>query len=383
MKTLAVLSAALLIVLGGIYFFYWPESSDPLSEEEEGGKILELTDEQISRGDLRVYPVRKEEIKTKLPLYGKITIPQDQQTHITLRTKGIVKTAHKNIGDAVLKDEIIAVVESRELAEAKTDYLRALARLNLQKTLYENEKGLFAKKLGKEQEMHQAEAAYLEAEIEKNLSQRKLAFFGLNNFQIEQLQNEPFDASSLFEVKAPFNGTIIMRDISVGEDLPEGAAIYEIADLSNLFLNLALFPKDAEAAKIDQEVVFECGPSGRGVARLAKISPVIDEQNGMIVALAHLDNSEGCYRPGASVYADLITNKETFETCVPKEAVVTIDETPYVFVVKGNQFELREVSLGLKDDTFVHLTSGAMPGEEVVSKNAVLLKCELTKQEPD
>lgn len=384
MKKGALFGAALLFLLGSFYFFTSETSSTPEEEENaESNKTIELTDEQIGRGDFRFYPVKEEQLIIKLPVYGKITIPESQKAHISLRTKGIVKDAKKNIGDRIQKGETLAILESKELAESKSDYLRSLARLNLQKRLYENEKNLFSKKLGKEQELYQSENAFLEAEIEKNLFERKLALFGLKNEEIENIQGEPYESLSLFEVKAPFDATILKRDITVGEALQEGIDIYELADLSTLYLNLAIYPKDSESIKIGQKLTFEDINGKKGVATIQKISPVLDEQNGKLLALATLENKNNIWIPGTPVTAEITTHTFHAQTCVPKEAVVSIEETPYVFIVNGNQFQLREVSLGLKDEQFAHLISGVSPGEEVVSKNAVLLKCELTKQEPD
>ena len=376
------LGIAAVVLIGAALYFNLPEAeTEDHSELPEGW--LMLTPEQVVQGEFQFTSVQEGKISDVLPVFGRIALCPENHAHISTRTAAVAKHAYKNLGDRVQAGETLAVLESRELAEAKAAYLNAASSLALQKKLLENEEHLAEKNLSAEQELHLAKNAHTQAKIERDLAEQKLYLFGLEGHEIENLADQHSGNFRLFEVKAPFDGTILKRDLTIGESIGEGTEIYEIADLERVWIDFAVSPRDLARLRLNQEIALEDRLGNKAKVAVERISPIIDEMSGMVRVIASLPNPELRWRPGASIFGKLLVDTHDVRCSVPIDALVEIEDKPHVFVVHGDQFEARLVVVGLRDEERASILSGLEPDELIVSKNATLLKCELTKQEPD
>lgn len=352
------------------YFSFYSDEFLEETEEEEENPILQLTPEQLQEGNITFTTVRNEKIEQSLPIFGKVSLIPDKHCHVSCKAPGIVKKNFKNLGDSVREGEALAYIESRELAELHAEYQASEAKEELLKSLLDKELKLNQKHLATEEQFLHALSEYNQAEIEKKIILQKLHFFDIVS-------------SSTFEVKAPFDGTIIKRLAALGEPVHEGKELYEMADLSQVMGEFTVYPQEVGHLAIGKEIILYDDKGGSTSSYIHYISPLVDEQSGTIMVKATIDNSHGIWRPGSNIKGKLIIENVQSDLSVPTESVVEIDDIPHVFIANENSFEPRKVQIGISDENFTQILAGVEAGEKVACGNAALLKCELTKQEPD
>ena len=94
---------------------------------------VELPDEAIKNGDITIQPAGPVKLKNLLHLSGEIGLNEEKVVHIVPRLDGVVKKVFKDLGDRVRVGDVLAIIESRELADAKINYLAATKQTDLAK----------------------------------------------------------------------------------------------------------------------------------------------------------------------------------------------------------------------------------------------------------
>lgn len=188
----------------------------------------------------------------------------------------------------------------------------------------------------------------------------------------ESLQN--------YNIAAPINGTVVQKRATTGELAKGDRAIYEIADLNNVWADLTLYRKDAPLVKQGMTVIVT-GDEGKpqSISLINYISPLGIEDSQTILARTILPNPERSWLPGMYVNAAIIIKEKTVAVAVPLASIQRLQDTDVVFVQQGDFFEASPVELGEQDDHFVEIRSGLNPGQRYVSENSFFLKAELGK----
>lgn len=357
-------------------------------EEEEDQSNIQFSEEQIKNHGVTVGQAAAGSLNTTLSTRGKITIHPDCLVHVLPKVPGVVKEARKNIGDSVKQDEIIAVLESREIADVKATYLAALEREKLAGTQLDRETNLHSKKISAEQDFINAKSAYQESKINLQLAGQKLRAFGLGEREIDLLSNQNIPELRMYEVRSPIDGTIINRHITKGEFIGDTTTIYEIADLTNVWVEIGLFSGDichaCQGSFVEVSVPSENPVNGqsqnqREKAKILYVCPIIQEESITARAVAELPNSDKKWRPGTFVNVEISKGETVCEIVVPKEALQNIDGADVVFVKNSDGFEKRIVQTGKSDDNHVEIVSGLEIGEAFADANSFILKAELLK----
>ncbi|MCG3117862.1 MAG: efflux RND transporter periplasmic adaptor subunit [Candidatus Manganitrophus sp. SA1] len=336
-------------------------------------------------------PVR---IKTVLELPGEIGLNKNRVAHVVPRLSGVVTEVRKNLGDRVRKGEVIAVLDSRELAEAKTEYIESVHRLEFAQAAFVREEALWRKKISPEQDYLAARHHLEEAEIARQASEQKLLALGLSRADLSLLATEPegeviqhqirapFSERALtrYELRSPQDGIVIEKRISVGEAIKEDADIFVFADLSTVWGEITVYAKDLRAVRLRQTVTVRSKELGVEVTgRISFIGPLVGEQSRAASAHVDIPNPKGLWRPGLFVTVDLAQEEIPTQVAVSSEAIQTFRDWNVVFVQYGDQFEARPLELGRNDGKWVEVVSGLSPGEKYAAKNSFVLKADLGK----
>lgn len=345
---------------------------------------VHLTPEQMQQFGIQLEKVEPGKLSIQLSTRGKITLHPDRLAHVLPKVSGVAKEGRKNIGDSVQEGDILAIVESREMADIKANYLAALEKEKLAESMFERERRLHEKKISAEQDFINANSNLEEAKINLLLAKQKLHAFGLDEKAIAAIANESKPDLRIYEIRAPISGVIINRHITQGEFIDNTMPIFEIADLSRVWIEIAVFPKDLAKVKKGQKVLVKL-PFGTKsqTAEIFYVSPIVQEETITSKAVAEMRNPTDEWRPGTFVTVDVDTENVDAPLVVSNEAIQEIDGKKVVFVKSGEGFEKRVVETGRADNSFVEIVSGLKSGEEVVSAKTFLLKAELGKGDVD
>lgn len=184
---------------------------------------------------------------------------------------------------------------------------------------------------------------------------------------------------SRYDVPAPIGGTILARQVTVG-DLAGEQVLFEIADLDELWVDLHLFGADADRVEIGMPVRIERLSDGaRAESQLERVLPGTATASQSTVARARMANSDGRWRPGTAVRAAVTVSERIADLVVPLAALQRMDNEDVVFVQDGDEYEARVVSLGARDGLHAEVLDGVKAGERVVVAQSFLVKADIEK----
>lgn len=350
-------------------------------EHHHEENLVKLTTDQIEQMGLQFKIAGSGSLFFTLSARGKIILHPDRIAHIIPKISGVAKRAYKNIGDLVKIGEVMALLESREMADVKATYLAALSRERLAASSLNREERLYREKVSAGQDFLNAKNMHEEALINALLAKQKLRAIGLTPEEIEFLadQNEP--DLSLYSIRAPLDGTVILRHIMQGEFIENTKTIYEVADLSTVWVEIGIYPKDLHRVKKGQHVeILIPDEDQSSKAKIIYVSPIVAEETITAKAIAELSNAQAIWKPGVFVKVNIMTEQRAFPIVIPKTAIQTSNGKDYIFMVVPGGFEKRFVTLGMQDNENVAVLSGLQPGEEYVANKTFLLKAELGKE---
>ncbi|HND62978.1 MAG TPA: efflux RND transporter periplasmic adaptor subunit [Opitutaceae bacterium] len=182
------------------------------------------------------------------------------------------------------------------------------------------------------------------------------------------------------EVKAPISGVVVDRDASTGETVGDGAALYTIADLSDVWIDLNVPKRDQARVRVGQVAVIHAddgGPDATGT--ISWLSPVSSPEAQTLIARIVLPNPEQRWRPGLYVKAEITLRDGPVAVAVPESAVQTLEQFTVVFSQHGDVYQARPLELGRRGGGLVEVRGGLRAGERYVVENSFLLKAELGK----
>ncbi|MBT3200416.1 MAG: efflux RND transporter periplasmic adaptor subunit [Phycisphaerales bacterium] len=184
---------------------------------------------------------------------------------------------------------------------------------------------------------------------------------------------------SRYALRAPFDGTIVKKHIVMGESVDESAEVFAIANLSDVWVDLAISQDNISLVHEGYAVTVTLPNGMKTEGKVAFISPIVAADTRTAMARVVLPNPERLLRPGTFVDAAIKIPADKEAVVIPKTAIQLVHDHTCVFVLKGMQFELREVVTGVTDGTQIEILKGLQAGESVASVNAFHLKAEFAK----
>ena len=355
--------------------------------DDEG--LVHMTPEQAASHGVDVAVAGPGVLSMSLSAPGVIAPDSDRIARIAARVVGTVAVLNKRLGDAVEKGEIVAELDSREVAEARSEYFAALTNLELQKTLFAREQELWNRRVSAEQQYLRARNTLREVELRVELAAQKLTALGLSPGDVAASRNAGPGAAQSFQrypLRSPIRGRVVERRVDLGAPVGgEGQEkeLYVIADLSKVWIDLAIPADELSRIHEGQEVRVAAQDGAATKGRVIFVSPMLTPDTRSARVIAELDNDGLRWRPGGFVTARVTIGEEPVGLRIPRAAAQTINGRPAVFVQAPEGFRIRNVSLGRDDGVHVAVTSGLTAGERVATRNAFLLKAELGKAEAE
>jgi len=425
----------------------------------------EISEEAARNAGIKTIKAGPAEIHQVVQLSGEIGLHEQHVAHVVPRLDAMVTRVHKDLGDPVKKGDILAILDSRELADVKSEYLTtvkqtepvrvalerqklinnntqtmldllqkeldldtlyekinqlvlgesraqivpAYGRLIRSKAVYEREQSLYEKKISSKseyllamEEYKSAEAKYIAlrekiaydnklallekrqrletAELDIKTMAQKLKALGLTSWEIKHLSDDQKHRFTRFELRSEINGEVIQKHIAVGESVKKDFDVFVLADLSEVWVNIAVPAKHLNVVRLGQQVTVRAEKLGLEVnGKLSYLGALIDEKTRTVTGRVVIPNKKRMWRPGMYVTVDLVQASREVPLAVPIDAIQTIRDWSVVFIKVGNQYEARPLELGEGDGSRVEVLSGLDPKTEYVHKNSFAVKAEIGK----
>jgi membrane fusion protein, heavy metal efflux system len=318
---------------------------------------------------------------------GSLIPDADHVARVSVRVLATVAELRKKLGDSVEQGEIVAVIESRDVAEAKSEYLAARVTNELRQTLFTRQKALVESRAVAENEYLRTQLAANEAQIKLDGARQKLFALGLSEAEIADLPNQPPESLRKQYLRAPISGRVSERRVDLGGLIGrEGqeSELFVIVNLDDIWVDLAVSPEDIASVREGSLVSIRAiGIDDAANAKIIFVSPLLDRETRNARVIASLPNPDHRWRPGTFVTAEIPLGDVASKVIVPRKALQTIKGVPTLFIRDANGFEARQVKTGREDDDDVEIVSGLTRGETFAVANTFTLKAELEKADAE
>ena len=362
------------------------EKSDAAKDEhgqKDGPPRVTLTEQQIRDAGIALAEAKGGTLRRHFLAPGSLVPDADHIARVSVRVLATVAELRKKLGDSVAQGEVVAVIESRDVEEAKSEYLGARVINELRQTLLNRQRPLLESRATSENEFLRTQLTANEAQIKLDSARQKLFALGLSESEIADLPNQPPESLRKQYLRAPISGRISERRVDLGGLIGrEGqeSELFVIVNLDNIWVDLAVTPEDIAAAREGADVsVRAIGIEEVANAKIIFVSPLLDRETRNARVIASLPNPDHRWKPGTFVTAEIPLGDAASRVIVPRNALQTIKGAPTLFVRDGGGFEARQVRTGREDDDDVEIVSGLAPGETIAIANTFTLRAELEK----
>jgi cobalt-zinc-cadmium efflux system membrane fusion protein len=190
---------------------------------------------------------------------------------------------------------------------------------------------------------------------------------------------ESNESLKTYAVTAPIAGVVTARNTNAG-DVAGEAALFEIADLSQVWIDLHAFGVSAEKLKPGQAVsVRSAFGELRAGAKLDRVLPIAAADSQSVIARLRLPNPDGAWRPGLAVSADVVVDTRDVPLAVQVAGLQRFRDSAVVFAQVDDTYEVRMLELGARDDAAVEVLEGLAPGTRYVTEQSFLIKADIEK----
>lgn len=339
-------------------------------EEPAEGSVA-MTAEQIKAAGIAVETAGPAALRATLRLPGEIGFDEDRTAHVVPRVTGVVEAVPVALGQSVRKGQVLAVFGSSAVSELRAELQAATTRLQLARSTHEREKALWEQKISPQQDVLQAEAVLREAEIAVNNARQKLQAVGAG----------PGTGNlNRFELRAPFDGTVVEKHISLGEQVREDTQVFTLSDLRTVWARIDVPARDLPRVRVGEQIRIRASAFDQvATGRVAYVGSLIGEQTRTAQARMVVDNPKALWRPGLFVDGEVSGDETPVPVAVAADAIQTVGNQSVVFVRTEAGFAARPVSTGRADGARVEVVKGLSAGDRYAAAGSFVVKSEAGK----
>ena len=357
-------------------------------EHEEDHGPVELSEGAAQHANIRTIRVGETTLKGVFETTGEVGFNEDHLVHVSPRISGRVDRVAVSLGDRVSAGDVLVVLDSIELGQAKAEFLQAGAREEVTRENLEREQQLLGERISSEREVAQARAEHREASAALETAREKLRLFGLPEDEIETIRyGDP--SAALLPIRAPQAGKVVEKHVVAGELVTPERDLFTLANLETVWIWVDIFEQrlpnvhldDIAAVRVDAlpERVFE--------GTVGYIRDQVDPHTRAVRARVDVANPSGVLVPG--MFARVVLTDphrvpgadSEHAVVIPEAAIQREGDDRIAFVqIRGRTYEPRHLQLGEASDGFVEILAGIDPGEAVVIEGAFILRSEASKE---
>ena len=294
---------------------------------------------------VRTTRVVRQTIDAPLRVTATVMAPEQGQAFVHARAAGYVERASvQQTGVRVRKGQELVALYSPEIFQAQAELLASQA---------------------------------WKGDVSHEAARTKLELLGVAPKTIDKIleTKKPLRA---IPITSPVDGWVVKKNVALGSYVTPEVPLFEIVDLSRVYVVAEVFPKDARRIELGSEARFTLagrdGTTFTGTIDL--VYPTLSPTERTTRVRMQLKNTDAALRPGDYGTVE-IASKASEALVVPRDAIVDTGASTYVFVVEGEgRLVPRIVALGQGHDDLVEVKDGVSEGESVVSSATFLIDSE-------
>jgi multidrug efflux pump subunit AcrA (membrane-fusion protein) len=348
------------------------------------------------RRDLNVTVVAAEELPAGTPVAatGQLQINEDASWVVGAMTDGKITAVPVRVGDEVRQGQVLAILHSHDVHDARATLRQATSELARQKVLQEQARAvrdrtrrLFQLRAASREQLESAETMYLSTTNSVAAAQADLdkATFHLTDYLEVPIEmpsgggDEP--SRDGLTIKSPATGTLMERKATAGTVVSAGDPVFTIADLTSLWLIASVNEADMSRVRPGQrvDVTVRAFPDRKFTGTVLRLGERLDPQTRTLQVRVLLPNAGGLLKPEMFATAEFAQGEVRRVVQVPESAVQQVNGEQVVFLSKGSAFDPQVVTTGSRNGGRIEILSGLQPGDPVVVNGAYLLKTQMMK----
>jgi Cu(I)/Ag(I) efflux system membrane fusion protein len=324
--------------------------------------MVHLTSGTIARSNITSVAVQPHDFATVVNATGMLQIPDPAQRTLTARARGRIERLYiAATGDYVARGQKLYEFYSPDIASAEKEYLIARGT-----SAHDHMTAM------PDMPEHSAASSLADA------ARKRLIVMGLTEDQIAMLDHTG-QAINTLTVTAPQSGIILQKQVQEGSYVEEGTALFQVADLSNVWATIDVPETYIRFIRVGQPVQLatQAYPDRKYIGKVIFVSPVEDQTSRTVQVRAQFANDAMRLRPGMSFTAQFEINMGR-ALGIPASAVVRTGDGDFVWVeTEPGAFESRAVTLGARSpDNFYQVISGVSADDRVAATGAFLIDAE-------
>jgi cobalt-zinc-cadmium efflux system membrane fusion protein len=394
LRLLAV-AVALVVVVFGLGPFLWRLAFAPEPEGQPGlasSAFFRPTREQWS--DLQFATVRRESFPGVVITDGEIAANDDTTTPVFSPYSGRVTGLLATPGESVRKGQPLIAIEASEAVQSRNDLIAAADAVDAaeaqeevatkneerQHALYMGDSGALKDWQQAQSDLATAQATLRSARAALSEERDRLRILGIGESEIAALEKTRNAASvtSRAVVGAPIAGTVIQRQVGLGQYVQAGAAspIFQIGDLTTVWIIGNV--READAPRVHPGALVETQiaalPGRRFPAKLEWVAPEIDSTTHRLAVRATLHNPDGALKPMMFAMLRIHVGNDRVSSALPEKAVIYEGDEAHVWLGRTDRsLAYQEVRVGRTQDGETEILSGLKPGDLIVTKGALFI----------
>ncbi len=311
------------------------------------------------------YEAGMEVVKNEIRLFGKITADNNKTAQVYSVLSGVVKSINTGLGDYVRQGELLAVLQSSEVAAFQQEKSDAVNDVATAEKNLEVAKDLFAGKLNSEKDVSVAE---------KELEKAKARLERINEiYSIYRLKG-----GSFFQIVAPISGFVITKNININELLrsDESDPLFSIAEMNEIWAVANVNESDIPRVKEGYDVVVNtlAFPDLSYHGTIEKIYNLIDPETKAMKIRVRISNSDFKLKPDMNCTVNVSYSESERMIAIPSSAVIFDKSKYWVMVFKDkHNIETRKVEIYRQLGDVTYIKTGLNEGETVISENGLLI----------
>ena len=333
-------------------------------QESESPYRVTLSERSAALAQLRTTEVAKGDQRPEIRLLGRVDIDENRVRTVTPWTGGRVDRLYvRETGATIKRGQVVARLYSPEVYAAMRDLVQATKQ---------------AKKLAGG--LHGSQDL---AEATLESARERLRLLGVPDRTITNIEKTG-KAPKDIEIRSQAGGTVIERLVDQGAYVQAGTPLFNVADLSAVWVQMDAYESDLPHLAVGQEVTLSVQslPGEPFSGKVSFIDPVVDHRTRTVQIRVEVDNEDGRLRPGMFAEALIETGADkTARVVVPASAVLFTGRRSVVYVevtdASAPTYELRQIDLGPRAGPFYPVRSGLEEGERIVTQGAFVLDADL------
>jgi cobalt-zinc-cadmium efflux system membrane fusion protein len=360
------------------------EVSRPIPPAAKPG-VVKVSEQLLNSGQIRVEVVAQGRASLTVRTSGKVGFNEERLSYVSSPLVGRIVEVAARLGEHVEANQTLAVIDSPDLGEAWSDYIKARADLVLAERSYRLAQELWSAKAMARKDFQKAEDDILKAQADTRRTRERLQSLGVAGAELDA-PVEALHIRAQYDLAAPIAGTVVERALTLGQMVgaDPGQRLFVIADLKTLWVTADLYEKDLPHVQRGDEVLVQAAawPQEHFEGRIDYVGDTVDPNTRTVKLRLSVDNSRLLLKPEMFVTVAVHTQAGLDTLTIPIGAVNGEGtERPYVFVQQdATQFVARPVTLGAKVDDRVVVTAGLTPSDRVVTGGTILLKAAVERQ---